>query len=238
MTLEKKGGKKERASDQIEMKLIKAILTKEYPTGSTLRPERELAEYYGVGRPTVREALQRLERDGWITVRKGHPAIVNDYWHQGNVMTLVHIIQNHDDVTDEFISYLLELRISLAPVYIRNAVAAHRPKVVALLANLDQLKPDADSYAAFDWELQKNLTRLSPNPIYLLIVNSFDSFYLKMARRYFSIPEHREASWHYYHELLNVSLQGDFIEAERVARKAMEKSLELWRNRTVLEQDK
>ncbi len=179
----------------------------------------------------MREALQRLERDGWITVRKGHPAVVNDYWNHGNLMTLVHLIRNQDDATDEFISHLLELRIALAPVYIRNAVAAHQPKVVALLANLDQLNQDADSFAAFDWQLQKNLTRLSPNPVYLLILNSFDSFYLKMARRYFSIPENREASWHYYHELLNAALQGDSMKAEQVARAAMEKSLELWKNR-------
>jgi GntR family negative regulator for fad regulon and positive regulator of fabA len=232
MALAKTGRQKERSSDQIEKSLIKAILAHEYSPGDTLRPERELAESYRVGRPTVREALQRLERDGWITVRKGHPAVVNDYWHHGNLMTLVHLIQNHEEAADEFISYLLELRILLAPVYIRNAVASHQPKVVALLANLDQLKQDAESFATFDWDLQKHLARLSPNPIYLLILNSLDSFYLKMARRYFSIAENRSASWHYYHELLQVALQGDFREAERVARAAMEKSLELWRKET------
>lgn len=232
----KDGRQNVRSSDEIEQKLIQAILTKEYSAGSTLRPERELAELYGVGRPTIREAMQRLERDGWITVRKGHPAVVNDFWQHGNLTTLVHLIHSHDHVKDEFVSHLLELRMSLVPVYIRHAVASCQAKVIALLAHLDQLQHDADSFAAFDWNLQKQLARLSPNPIYGLILNSFDSFYLKLARMYFASEENRNASWHYYHQLVEVALRGDFEEAERVARTAMEKSLERWQNRRVAEQ--
>ncbi|MFD3450521.1 GntR family transcriptional regulator [Microbacteriaceae bacterium 4G12] len=222
---------KERASDKIEKKLIKAILAGDYSVGSTLLPERELAKEFGVGRPTVREALQRLERDGWISCRKGLPAIVNDYWRKGNLTTLVNIVQNHDTVTDEFIAYLLELRRALAPTYIHDAVAFNQPKVISLLANLEILKDDADSYAAFDWELQKQVAGLSPNPVYLLILNSFNSFYIQMARRYFSIREHRTFSLEYYNELLTVTLQGDAQEAEKIAKNAMEKSLMLWKNR-------
>ncbi|WP_416827936.1 GntR family transcriptional regulator [Ectobacillus polymachus] len=222
---------KERSSDKIEKKLIKAILAGDYSVGSTLLPERELAKEFGVGRPTVREALQRLERDGWISCRKGLPAIVNDYWRKGNLTTLVNIIQNHDTVTDEFIVYLLELRRALAPAYIHDAVIFNQPKVVSLLADLEALKDDADGYAAFDWELQKQIAGLSPNPVYLLILNSFNSFYIQIARIYFSIKEHRSLSLEYYNELLTVALQGDATEAERIAKNAMEKSLILWKNR-------
>ena len=222
---------KERSSDLVEKQIVNAILVGEYPVGSTLLSERELAKAFEVGRPTVREALQRLERDGWVTCRQGHPAIVNDYWRRGNLTTLVNIVYNHEAVTDEFITYLLELRISLAPSYIRDAVKHHQPKTVALLAHLDQLADEADGYAAFDWELQRNLASLSPNPVYLLILNSFTSFYLLMARRYFSMEEHRRLSMAYYNELLSVALQGDAVEAEKIAKKTMEKSLSLWKNR-------
>lgn len=222
---------KERSSDLVEKQIVNAILAGEYPVGSTLLSERELAKAFEVGRPTVREALQRLERDGWVTCRQGHPAIVNDYWRRGNLTTLVNIVQNHEAVTDEFITYLLELRISLAPSYIRDAVQHHQPKTVALLAHLERLADEADGYAAFDWELQRNLASLSPNPVYLLILNSFNSFYIPMARRYFSMEEHRRLSMTYYNELLAVALQGDAVEAENIAKKTMEKSLSLWKSR-------
>ncbi|MEH7349370.1 GntR family transcriptional regulator [Gottfriedia acidiceleris] len=222
---------KERSSAKIEKQLIRTILDGVYSAGSTLPPERELAKEFGVGRPTIREALQRLGRGGWITGRKGMPAIVNDYWSNGNLTTLVNIVENHDTITDEFIMYLLELRSSLTPTYIRDAVVFNQPKVVALLANLEQLEDSAESYAAFDWDLQKKCAVLASNPIFLLILNSFDSIYVDMATRYFSVKNHRELSFNYYHELLKVALKGDAIEAEMLSKKTLERSLTLWKDR-------
>jgi len=222
---------KESSSDKIENELIRSILAGVYSVGSTLPPERELAKEFGVGRPTIREALLRLGRGGWITGRKGMPAIVNDYWRNGNLTTLVNIVENHHIVTDEFIMYLLELRSSLTPTYIRDAITFNQPKVVALLANLEQLEDNAESYAAFDWVLQKRCAGLAINPIFLLILNSFDSIYLDMAKRYFSIKDHRELSFNYYHDLLKAALKGDAMEAERLSTETMAKSLSLWKDR-------
>jgi DNA-binding FadR family transcriptional regulator len=42
-----------------------------YPIGSRLPPERELAEYYDVSRPTIREAIIALEVRGRVEVRTG-----------------------------------------------------------------------------------------------------------------------------------------------------------------------
>lgn len=222
---------RERSSDKIETELIKAILAGVYSVGSTLPPERELAKKFGVGRPTIREALQRLGRSGWITGRKGMPAVVNDYWCNGNLTTLVNIVENHHIITDEFIMYLLELRSSLAPTYIRDAVTFNQPKVVALLANLEQLEDRAESYAAFDWDLQKRCAGFAVNPIFLLILNSFDSIYMDMAKKYFSVKEHRLLSFNYYHDLLNAALKGDAMEAGMLSMTTMAKSLALWKDR-------
>ena len=223
--------KKERSTDQIESKLIKKIIANEFVEGSTLPSERELASQLGVGRPTVREVLQRLERDRWITCRSGMPATVNNFWKEGNLTTLVNIIENRASVADEFIQYLLELRVSLAPVYIREAVNANQAKVVALLADIEELTNSAAGYAAFDWELQKSLAGLSPNPVYLLILNSLDSIYLNMAERYFTVEDYRKMSHGYYIKLLDVALKGDVQQAEELVKVTMEKSLVLWKNR-------
>lgn len=222
---------KERTSDKIENELIRSILAGVYSVGSTLPPERELAEEFGVGRPTIREALQRLGMSGWITGRKGMPAIINDYWSNGNLTTLINIVENHHTITDEFIMYLLEFRSSLTPTYIRDAVTFNQPKVVALLANLEQLEDSAESYAVFDWYLQKGCAGLAANPIYLLILNSFDSIYVDMAKKYFSVKNHRVLSFNYYHDLLKAVLKGDAIEAESLCKTTLEKSLALWKDR-------
>lgn len=43
----------------------------EYPPGTRLPAERELAQQLGVSRPSVREALIALEVEGWVEVRTG-----------------------------------------------------------------------------------------------------------------------------------------------------------------------
>ena len=220
-----------RSSDLVESQLIQSILDGEYSPEGTLPPERELASRLGVGRPTLREAIQRLQRDGWVTIKKGQPTIVNNYWKKGNLNTLVNIVQNKDKIPEDFIIYLLELRVVLTPSYVRDAVNRYPAKVVSLLSNIDSLENTSHQYAAFDWELQKKLAELSNNPIYLLILNSFDDIYLKMADKYFSIYDYRISSLSFYQKLLSAAMKTDDVLAENVTLEAMKKSIELWKKR-------
>ncbi|WP_273834301.1 GntR family transcriptional regulator [Guptibacillus sedimenti] len=221
----------ERSSEKIAKQLIRSILEKEWRTDDPLPPERELASHYQVGRPTIREALQRLERDGWITIRKGAPAIVNDYWKHGNLMTIVNILQHHDDIPDEFIVYMLELRISLTPAYVRDALLQHRLQIISLFIPLQQLTDDPKSYAEFDWKLQKSVAELSPNPVFLLILNSFENIYGKLAKKYYLEPTHRQASKVYYEQFLKATLIGDLDHAEILTKQMMATSLDLWKTK-------
>lgn len=50
--------------DQVADALVESILSGELAPGSVMPPERELCERFGVGRPTVREALRTLQTKG------------------------------------------------------------------------------------------------------------------------------------------------------------------------------
>ncbi|WP_274629702.1 FadR/GntR family transcriptional regulator [Arvimicrobium flavum] len=63
-----------QVADQLRQLLDKG----EYPVGSRLPPERELAEQFGLSRPTVREALIALEVEGRIRIRVGSGIYVTD----------------------------------------------------------------------------------------------------------------------------------------------------------------
>jgi DNA-binding FadR family transcriptional regulator len=56
---------------QIAEQVRTLIGTGEYPPGSRLPPERDLAKQLGVSRPSVREALIALEVEGLVEVRIG-----------------------------------------------------------------------------------------------------------------------------------------------------------------------
>ncbi len=59
--------------------IIESIWNNRFPPGSILPAERELSELIGVTRTTLREVLQRLARDGWLTIQHGKPTKVNNF---------------------------------------------------------------------------------------------------------------------------------------------------------------
>jgi|SRR6478672_1034031 len=69
MTTSTAGAKK--LYQQVAGALASAISAGEYPVGSRLPAERELAETFGVSRPTVREAMIALEMRGIVEARHG-----------------------------------------------------------------------------------------------------------------------------------------------------------------------
>lgn len=63
-----------RLYQSIAAELLKLIESGEFPPGSRLPGERDLAERYGVSRVTIREAEIALEAQGWISIKTGSGA--------------------------------------------------------------------------------------------------------------------------------------------------------------------
>ncbi|MCF6138362.1 GntR family transcriptional regulator [Pseudalkalibacillus berkeleyi] len=220
-----------RTTDRIEKIIIERVMNGGYACNTLVPSERELAAHFEVGRPVIREVLQRLERDGWITIRKGQRAVVNDYWRQGNLMTLVHYLEQEADMPDAFIVHLLELRRALLPAYVHGAVETNSMQVVSLLTEMDQLADEASAFAEFDWKLQRGLAAASSNPIYLLILNSFQRLYIKMATLYFEEQPYREVSMSYYRDLIGAAVANNPDQAKQLAERMMDQSIEMWKQR-------
>lgn len=69
---------RQRLDEQIAASLADAILDGHFPPGSTLPPERELAEWLGVNRTSLRQGLARLQHMGLIEARQGSGNVVRD----------------------------------------------------------------------------------------------------------------------------------------------------------------
>jgi GntR family negative regulator for fad regulon and positive regulator of fabA len=218
----------QRPNTYAEKALITAILDGTFPPGSTLPGERTLAIDLGVTRPTLREALQRLARDGWLTVRQGKATVVNDFWQEGGLNVLNALVHHGDYLPPNFVTQLLEVRLNLAPAYTKAAVERAPAKVSTLLLQYDRLDDTPTSFAAFDWQLHRDLTIASGNQIYTLILNGFSDFYEKLARLYFTSSTARDASRQFYATLAQAAANQDADLAERVSRAAMLESIESW----------
>ena len=62
--------------DSIKEDLLGKIKDGTYPEGQTIPSELELAEIYGVSRPTIRQALQILVSDGYLEKRRRRGTVV------------------------------------------------------------------------------------------------------------------------------------------------------------------
>lgn len=217
-----------RPAEYAESLLVQRILTGEYPAHTTLPAERELATELGVTRPTLREALQRLSRDGWLMIRQGKATHVCDIWHDGGLNMLGSLVKYPEHLPPDFIAHLLQVRLDFAPSYARLAVEHQPSAIVEFLQASMSLADTAEAYAAYDWQLHRTLTMNSGNPIYTLILNGFAGFYEAMAQRYFANASARQASQQFYQALHECAKRGDSMCASNVTRQVIEASIGFW----------
>lgn len=219
-----------KVAEVTEHRLLDAILDGTFPVNSNLPPERELAEMLGVTRPTLREALQRLSRDGWIEIRHGKNTRVKNYMQEGNLLILNHLARNPQAQPPTFVTDLLEVRAMLAPVFTRLAILRKPEEVRQHLEHMQDLNDNAQAFTAADLDLLRVLTILSGNPIYTLILNGFGELYRVMGPLYFSSPAARERSRRFYRELHEAAARHDADAGEQLTRAIMIESVELWKS--------
>jgi GntR family negative regulator for fad regulon and positive regulator of fabA len=217
-----------RPAELTEHRLISAILEGHFPVNSSLPAERELANQLGVTRPTLREALQRLARDGWVEIQHGKPTRVRNYWEEGSLGVLGTIARNQHRLPPDFIPNLLSIRLLLAPTYTRLAIERSPAEVGNLLQAMAQVADTPQAFTSADWNLHLQATILSGNPVFTLILNGFRDLYAKMAIQYFSYPPARQRSRIFYRDLYDAIRNNDPQSAEEITRQMMQESLTLW----------
>lgn len=217
-----------KPAELAETRLINAILGGRFPIDCFLPAERELATMLGVTRPTLREALQRMARDGWIDIHHGRSTRVKNYWQEGNLGVLSAIVHQPQYAPPDFVPNLLRVRLLMAPNYTCRAAAEAQSEVSNLLANIVAVNDHPEEFARVDWELHHRLTILSGNPIFTLILNGFEELYGLMAVIYFQSRETRQHSRSFYRRLKDAIERSAIDEVETLTRQTMAESLDLW----------
>ncbi len=210
-----------------EHHIINDILEGIYPPGANLPSEREYAEILGVTRPTLREALGRIERDGWITIQHGKSTVVNDYWKEGGLNILSTLTKIGGETDWMLALHVLKVRIDIAPEYTYQAVLNNPEDVIEILKNSENLYNDPKEFSEYDWELHHRLTVLSENLIYPLILNGFKSLYHRLAVEYYALEEARELSRFFYQRLLMATKNGDPAQAKQITLSVMKESFNI-----------
>lgn len=118
-----------RLADVITERLEGLILEGSLKPGQRLPPERELAERFGVSRPSVREAIQKLAARGLLASRQGGGTFITEALHNGYGDPLLDMLSRHS----EFHLDLLEFRDAMESLSAYYAALRSTPTDRAML---------------------------------------------------------------------------------------------------------
>lgn len=185
----------------------------------SLRPgqhlvESDLAELLGVSRQPIREALQRLQVDGWVELRPAHGAFV-------------HV------PTEREVAQLLGVRSVLEAYSARGAAEQATPSDVARLRELCEagvaaLAADDDrALTQANADFHEALVQISGNKVLAELISQVERrvrwYYTPIAR-----PRGAEA-WSEHAVLIDAIAAGDAARAEQLMRLHTERTTEFYR---------
>ncbi len=95
----------EKLSDAVVRQVEQLILRGVLRPGEKLPPERDLAERLGVSRPSLRDAISRLQEDGLLSARAGAGVFVAEVLGHAFSPALVALFARHDEAVFDYISF-------------------------------------------------------------------------------------------------------------------------------------
>ena len=176
--------RRSRLSEEVAEQIKKAIFEGLLEPGDSLPSERELGKMFGVGRPTIREALRILNVMGLIDIGAGA---------KGSLVRKVDLTQYLDIIREQLtfmirvdeksIRDVLEIRkyveIGIAHAAARNASQEDFEELASLIHKMEECGSDIRTYFPIAVEFHKKLALASGNSIFYILWNMFQDILLK-----------------------------------------------------------
>jgi GntR family transcriptional repressor for pyruvate dehydrogenase complex len=145
--------KPKKVSSQIAEQIRSSILNGEFSPGDKLPPERELAELFGVSRPSVREALNILASAGMVESYQGGGTVVKSLVETAAATPLSELIRTERERALDVIEVRKCMEAWTAYYAAQRALPEDLRRLEAIVVemegNLEERKPSQDLDANF-----------------------------------------------------------------------------------------
>ena len=178
-----------KISDAIEQQLESLIMEGTLRPGEKLLPERELAVQFDVSRPSLREAIQRLEAKGLLFRRHGGGTFVQKTLWQSLSDPLIELLADHPESQFD----LLEMRHALEGVAAYYAALRGTDADIARIQHLHlhiqaaQDNGDRDAEADAVMQYQIAVTEAAHNVVLLHVLRSMGPMLEQNVRQNFEL---------------------------------------------------
>lgn len=167
------------------------ILSGTLSIGEKLPSERDLAQQLSVSRPVVHEGLVDLAAKGLITIRPRRGAVINDFRKTGSLSLLNSLVNYEGGLDPSLLSGMLDLREliegEIARLAALNRSRAQLETLQGIVAAEAEALEDTTAYCDLDFEFHHQLAMASANPLYPMLLNSFQNIYRHLTRLFFTI---------------------------------------------------
>ncbi|MEM9436157.1 MAG: FadR/GntR family transcriptional regulator [Pseudomonadota bacterium] len=156
--------------EQIELLILRGILR----PGERLPSERHLAERLGVSRPSLRDALATLQKDGLIETRAGAGVYVADVLGSAFSPALMRLFAAHDEAVFDYLSFRRDLEGLAAERAARLGSDTDLAVIAAVMEKMEEAhkKRSGEEEAALDAEFHLAIIEASHNTVMLHMMRS------------------------------------------------------------------
>jgi GntR family transcriptional repressor for pyruvate dehydrogenase complex len=181
---------RQKLAEAVAEQLLDAI--RDLPPGTRIPSERELTKRLGVGRSTVREALNGLALLGYVEIRHGQGAFVVDRQaSQTEPGALEAALQR--GITHDFIEARLAVEVEVARLAAERRSDEDLEQLVDALASQERLLAgDIDALLDVAANFNVLLAEAAHNEVFVALVQSFVGMMLERAPKIYALDGFRE----------------------------------------------
>lgn len=166
--------KQGKVSDVVAKELEKNILQGLWTPGDKLPPERELAAQMSVSRPSLRTAIQQLEKRGLVETRQGGGTYIKNFLAPSLTDPLMQMFQTHPDTAMDFVEFRSIIEGNAAYLAAMRATDADRELLQACFESMEAAHADDDpeNEAEIDADFHLIIAESSHNAVLLHIMRA------------------------------------------------------------------
>lgn len=200
-----------KVADSVAAQMTELIARGDLRSDSRLPSERVLADQFGVGRSSMREALRILEANGLVRTEHGIGVFVSD----GNEHTRGLLVLESCKLPDVF-----EVRRSLEPLAAslaaRHAAPAAVDDIVAIYAAADGPEVTDAQFVQLDVRLHRAIAEASGNRVLARIYASMEPVLVTYSERVIQLADRRRVA-HVGHRRIVDAIRNGHVRASREA---------------------
>ncbi|MCR4442468.1 MAG: FadR/GntR family transcriptional regulator [Peptococcaceae bacterium] len=183
--------KKTKLYEEVMQRIVEMIKTNQMQVGDKLQSEKELADYFGVSRMAIREALSALQAAGLLDVKHGSGIFIRNVNEQLTNPITLRLLSSKDNLLN-----ILELRKGLETEgAFLAALRADDADFIKLEDYLEKMRCEIEkggSAAQEDFKFHCALMKATHNPVYGTVFDTIaTAFYegLLSSHEYFKVNQ-------------------------------------------------